>query len=164
MTATSSQKKRVATLLGIAQFGYAQWFFGNLYEWVVSVPNRLAADGRLGSVLSAGSPVLYYLPGGLILIAATLAAVITAWKSRLECRSLAGLAFAVLVGLSATAYLVWTVNLKLFIIGHSVEPVERSRLLTMWYRVNAIRLVTTGYAWIAAAHIGSRLRSDAEKP
>lgn len=119
-------------------------------------PYRVSTQRRQpGPLLSAG---------GLILIAATLAAVITAWKSRLERRSLAGLAFAVLAGLSATAYLVWTVNLKLFIIGHSVEPVEQSRLLTMWYRVNAIRVVTTGCAWIMAAHIGSRLRSDAEKP
>ena len=151
-------------MLVIAQFGYAQWFFGNLYECVVRVPNRLAEDGGLGSVLSAGSPVLYYLPGVVLIVGATLAALVVGWKSRRECRRLTILALTVLAGLIAPAYLVWTVNLKLFITGHWVPPVERSRLLAMWYRVNAVRLVTTACAWIMAAHIRSRLGSDALKP
>ncbi len=151
-------------MLVIAQFGYAQWFFGNLYECVVRVPNRLAEDGGLGSVLSTGSPVLYYLPGVVLFVGATLAAVVVGWKSRMEFRGLTVLALTVMAGLIATAYLVWTVNLKLFITGHWVPPVERSRLLAMWYRVNAVRLVTTACAWIMAARIRSRLGSDALKP
>jgi hypothetical protein len=59
----STQQKRVATLLTIAQLGfYAHWFFGNLYEAVVRVPDRVAkgyepgrGDRRLTSVLSLGS-------------------------------------------------------------------------------------------------------------
>lgn len=38
----AARPKRVAALLTIAQLGYAQWFFGNLYEAVVRVPDRLA--------------------------------------------------------------------------------------------------------------------------
>jgi hypothetical protein len=55
----SAQQKRVAALLAISQLGYAHWLFGNLYEAVVRVPERLANDyepgkddRRLPSVLS----------------------------------------------------------------------------------------------------------------
>src|SRR5258707_2172901 len=66
----SKQQNRVATLLSIAQLGYAHWFFGNLYEAVVRVPERLAKDyepgkddRRLATVFSSRSPVRYYVPG-----------------------------------------------------------------------------------------------------
>jgi hypothetical protein len=59
-----TRDRRVATLLTIARLGYAHWFFGNLYEAVVRVPDRLAKadelgldDRRLATVLSPGSPV-----------------------------------------------------------------------------------------------------------
>jgi hypothetical protein len=58
----SAQQKRVAALLTLCQLGYAHWFFGNLYEAVVRIPDRLAMDYKLGvedrrlaSVLSAGT-------------------------------------------------------------------------------------------------------------
>jgi hypothetical protein len=37
-----AQQKRIATILSVAQLGYAHWFFGNLYEAIVKVPSRLA--------------------------------------------------------------------------------------------------------------------------
>jgi hypothetical protein len=59
----SKQQKRVATLLAIAQLGYAHWFFGNLYEALVGIPERIANDyepgkddRRLATVFSSGSP------------------------------------------------------------------------------------------------------------
>src|SRR5438309_2322790 len=85
----SAQQQRVVTLLTIAQLGYAHWFFGNLYEAVVRVPDRLAKDyepggedRRLASVLSVGSPVWYYLPGVPVVIGATLSALAAGWASR----------------------------------------------------------------------------------
>jgi hypothetical protein len=87
----SAQRKRIATLLTIAQLGYAHWFFGNLYEAVVRIPDRLAKgyapgakDERLASVLSAGSPVRYYLPGIPVVIGATLSALAAGWRSRTD--------------------------------------------------------------------------------
>jgi hypothetical protein len=44
----SKQQKRVATLLAIAQLGYAHWFFGNLYEAMVRIPERIANDYEPG--------------------------------------------------------------------------------------------------------------------
>jgi hypothetical protein len=85
----SAQQKRVATLLTIAQLGYAHWFFGNLYEAVVRVPDRLAkdyapgvADRRLAFVRSAGSPVRYYRPGVPVVLGATPSALVAGWTSR----------------------------------------------------------------------------------
>jgi hypothetical protein len=79
----STQQKRVATLLTIAQLAYAHWFFGNLYEAVVRVPDRIAkgyepgrGDRRVASVLSSGSPVRYFLPGVPVVIGATLSSVL----------------------------------------------------------------------------------------
>jgi len=160
MMIMTSEQRRTHTFLGIAQIGYAQWFFGNLYEWIVRVPNHLAADGHLESVLSAGSPVLYYLPGLTIVIGATVAALITGWKCRMERWRFSVLALSVSAGLIGTAYLVWAVNLKVFMVNHSVPSGELDRLLALWYRANAMRLATTAWAWITAASIRSRLTSE----
>jgi hypothetical protein len=43
----------------VARAGLAHWFFGNLYEAIVHVPERLTPDDAL---FTAGSPVRYYLP------------------------------------------------------------------------------------------------------
>ena len=162
----STQQKRVAILLTIAQLGYAHWFFGNLYEAVVRVPDRVAkycdpgrGDQRLASVLSSGSPVRYFLPGVPVVIGATLSSVLAGWRSRNARPWLASLAVSALSGFVATAWLVRTVNFKLFIAGQPLTPAARDRLLRIWYRVNVLRLLTTGSAWLIAARLASRLCS-----
>jgi hypothetical protein len=162
----SAQQKRVSTLLTIAQLGYAHWFFGNLYEAVVRVPDRLAkddepgvADRRLASVLSAGSPVRYYLPGVPVVLGATLSALVAGWTSRNDRPWLGAAAVSTLSGVVATAYLVRAVNLKLFVAGQALTPADQDCLLRIWYRVNVVRLLTTGSAWLIAARLTSRLCS-----
>jgi hypothetical protein len=162
----STQQKRVATMLTIAQLGYAHWFFGNLYEAVVRVPDRVAkdcepgrGDRRLASVRSSGSPVRYYLPGVPVVIGATLCAVLAGWRWRNHRPWLASLAVSAFSGVVATAWLVRTVNLKLFIAGQPLTPADQDRLLRIWYRVNVLRLLTTGSAWLIAARLASRLCS-----
>ena len=162
----SAQQKRVATLLTIAQLGYAHWFFGNLYEAVVRVPDRLAKDDepgaedrRLAFVLSAGSPVRYYLPGVPVVLGATLSALVAGWTSRNDRPWLGAAAVSALSGVVATAYLVRAVNLKLFVAGQALTPADRDRLLRVWYRVNVVRLLTTASAWLIAARLASRLCS-----
>jgi hypothetical protein len=147
----AAQRKRVAILLSIAQLGYAHWFFGNLYEAVVRLPNLLAEERRLASVLSPGSPVRYYLPGIPVVIGATLSALVAGWPSRNDRAWLGAVAASALAGVLMTVYLVRAVNLKLFVAGESLPPAERERLLRIWYRVNAVRLVSAGTAWLLAA-------------
>ncbi|WP_163569827.1 hypothetical protein [Fodinicola feengrottensis] len=45
----------------VAQFGLTAWFFGNLYEAVVGMP-QLLADAPPRGLLKPGSPVRYYAP------------------------------------------------------------------------------------------------------
>ena len=54
--ATRPQTAHVANVLTIAQVGYAHWFFGNLYEAVVRVPDRLAMEYDPQPPFAAGSP------------------------------------------------------------------------------------------------------------
>lgn len=149
-------------MLSLAQVGYAEWLFGNLYEAIVRVPDLLAG-GRMTSILGPGSPVLYYLPGALISLGATLAAIITGWKYSRERVLFVAVAITLLAGGVATAYLVRNVNLNLFIRGGSIAELQRSRMLSIWYRVNLFRLGTTAAAWILAAIINSRLHSQSQQ-
>lgn len=161
-----AQQQRLATFLTIAQLGYAHWLFGNLYEAVVKVPERIAKDyepgeedRRLASVVGPGSPLRYYLPGIPIVIGATVCAVLAGWSRRDERPWFASLAATALSGIVATAWLARTVNVKLFIAGQALTPAKQDRLLRIWYRVNVFRLLTTSGAWLIAARLSSRLRS-----
>jgi hypothetical protein len=147
------QRKRVAALLTLAQLGYAHWFFGNLYEAVVRVPDRLAEDRPLPSVLSSGSPLRYYLPGIPVVLGATLSALVAGWPSRYDRPWLGAAAASTLSGLILTVYLVRAVNLRLFVAGQNLSPGDQDRLLRIWYRVNAVRLLTVGSAWLIAARL-----------
>ena len=166
----SLQQNRVVAFLALAQLGYAHWFFGNLYEGVVKVPELLskqnAPEGDKPpqmSLLSSGSPVRYYLPGVPVVIGATLLAVLSGWKWRSERPWLACLALSTLSGAVATVYLVLKVNLKLFYSGHTGAPIDQMRLLGIWYRGNLLRLLSSGSAWVIAAWLASRLSHDVEK-
>ena|SRR5437764_4675911 len=160
----SAQPKRVATLLTIAQLGYAHWFFGNLYEAVARVPDRLARDSyapgvedrRLPSLFSPGSPVRYYLPGVPVVVGATLQALVSGWQSRKDRAWLSAAAACAITGVVATAYLVRAVNSKLFVAGQALTQSEQDRLLRTWYRVNLVRLVAAGGAWLSAERVASR--------
>ena len=141
-------------LLSMTQLAYAHWFFGNLYEAVVHVPDRLASeDQRLDSLVSPGSPVRYYLPGIPVLIGGTVAAAASGWKVRGERPWLLALGSTTFAGLAATVYLVQRVNRRLFVAGQPVEPAEREQLLRMWYRLNLVRLAAAGAAMLVAARL-----------
>ncbi|MGH3320282.1 MAG: hypothetical protein ACRDN9_08895 [Streptosporangiaceae bacterium] len=67
--ASGSRFTAVPLAVPIARLGYAHWFFGNLYEAVVNVPELLATapgvangHGTSRAVFRRGSPVPYYLP------------------------------------------------------------------------------------------------------
>jgi hypothetical protein len=63
----------------LMQFGIAQWFFGNVYEAVVKIPERLAADTRRTSLFGAGST--WYRLNSLRIVAAG-AALLAAQRAR----------------------------------------------------------------------------------
>jgi hypothetical protein len=159
MTRKSTPDTRTAArLLGVAEAGQAGLFFGNLYEAVVRVPDRLPPAG---TPLGPGSPVRYYAAVAPAAVPTLLAAVALGWPAKDARAWLALSAACTLTGAAATAHLVRTVNLRLF---YGTEPVaadERAALLRSWYRVNAARLALTGVGWLAAGRARAALRRAA---
>lgn len=155
MTEPSTPDCRAAyRLLGVARTGQAAWFFGNLYEAVVPVPDHLPSPG---GVLAPGSPVRYYAAAAPAAVPTLLAAVALGWPARQGRPWLALSAAGTVAGVAATAYLVRTVNLRLYYGTDPVPDAERAALLRRWHRVNAARLAVTGVAWLAAGRARTRL-------
>ena len=73
------------------------------------------------------------------------------------------LTLSTLLGLAVTAYLVRSVNFKLFFAAQPVTQADRARLLGIWYRANILRLLTPGGAWLIAARLASRLHRDVKR-
>ena len=109
MNASPRRRSATASLLTIAQLGHAHWFFGNLYEAVAKIPERLADDPDLvvrgeavsmTSLLRPGSPVRYYLPVAPITVVASVSALIAGWDTPSDRRWLGTSVVGTLSGLS----------------------------------------------------------------
>jgi hypothetical protein len=165
------QERLTTRLLDFAQLGHAHWLFGNIYEAVVKVPDRLAAehaarvsvDGRAASLFEAGSPVRYYVPAAPLTLAATFGAVITGWRTARTRRWLATAAASSMTGVAATAYLVRRVNLPLFFSADPPSPADRYDLVRTWHRVNLLRIAAAGVA-LYATHRARNSEHRGEPP
>ena len=155
-----------AVLPTIGQLACAHGFFGNLYEAIVRVPDRLSAgydlsdgDQRQPSLFSQGSPVRYYLPSVPIGVGSTFAALLTR-RDRHDRRWLGAAAAGLVVSSALTGYLIRNVNIKLFVAGHPITGSERDRLLRTWYRLNTIRIVALGASWVAIEKVRAPSEAD----
>jgi hypothetical protein len=158
--------RAVARLLTVAEFGHAQWFFGNVYETIGWIPDRLADRGdltvpddepvNLRAMLQPGSPVRYWLPVGPITMAATVGALLAGWNNPPSRRGLLMCAVGTIGSALVTAYTVHNINVKL-IFREQRRTEEQEELLGRWYRLNAMRIVATGVAWIGAQRARSAL-------
>ncbi|OBF53168.1 hypothetical protein A5756_17030 [Mycobacterium sp. 852002-53434_SCH5985345] len=166
MATTSRRLKRTARLLDLAQLGNAHWLFGNIYEAVVKIPERLAAERRdtapgsgrgSPSVLAPGSPLRYYAPVAPITLAATAAAVSTGWEIEGARCWLALTASCSLAGMAISGYLIRTVNLRVMFADTQPPPAERDALIGRWYRLNVIRVATAAGALLAANRAGAMI-------
>jgi hypothetical protein len=165
---SSSRRPGPATaLVTVAQLGQAQWFFGNLYEAVVHVPERIAAEPGsdlrserqgLATVLRPGSPVRYFLPSAPVALAASLAALIAGWDEPRDRVWLGASAAGTAAGAVLTAYVVRQINFKLFFAAQPLEEAERQDLLRRWRRLNKLRLAASGVAWLAAQRVAAAPR------
>ena len=158
-----------ATLLMLAVAGLGQWFFGNLYEAVVMVPNW-----RVGFVYEAmtsrpqyeaGSPMRYYVPTTQVAIVLLWAASLLAWRAVPEARRWLGLgSLLALAATVLTIYIVTQLNLRLFFGDRPLALSEAAPLMRQWALLNDARLVLVGSALASAAnalrivHRGSILR------
>lgn len=157
-TQTVPRARRTAALLDLAQLAYAQWFFGNVYEAVVKIPDRLSAElpdsapgthGRSRSILGPGSPVRYYLPAPPVAVVSTVGAVVNGVGNPRSRRWLTVSAGCGVAGAALTGYVVRKVNLKLFFGAEPPPPAERDELLRTWYRVNVLRAAAVAGAMFA---------------
>lgn len=157
------RRRIAAALLGLTQLGHAHWFFGNLYEAVVKVPDRLASHDsprgseRAMSPLGPRSPVRYYAAAAPATSPAVIAAAVLGWDNRSSRPWLVTAVTCSILGSAATAYLVRAINLKLFFSAEPLAAAEQEVLLRRWYRVNAVRLVLAATASASAHQAKSRL-------
>ena len=130
------------TLRTVARTTLAHWFFGNLYEEVVGVPAKVAADPP-GGVLAPGSPARYFLPLAPLTVGSVVALAATE-----RSRPALVAAACTVAGAALTGRLVTTVTIDL-VEGTVTDPAERARLVATWHRGNRIRLALVGAAAIA---------------
>ncbi len=133
-----------SVLRTVARLGHAHWFFGNLYEEVVRMPDRLAVEHDLPAAQRLRSPVRYYLPAAPVTVASVVAVALV---ERRPARTAAALCST--TGAALTGYLVATVIRRLLDDGPSISPGERTELVTRWHRINRVRLLL-----VAAAAVG----------
>jgi hypothetical protein len=140
---------------GIARAGQIAWFFGNLYEAVVDMPQLLAdaQPNRKPRLLGAGSPVRYYLPIGPVTFVATSAALIDSWRFGGDRRVVATAAASTASAAAITAHLVRTVNLRLLRSTKPLNANERRTLTMAWHRENLVRLLGLAVAAWALRHV-----------
>ncbi|HEU5389265.1 MAG TPA: anthrone oxygenase family protein [Streptosporangiaceae bacterium] len=148
----------------IAQLGQAQWFFGNLYEAVVRIPERIAAESgshlrserpSLSTLFRPGSPVRYYLPTAPVTLAAAIAAVIAGWDEPQDRKWLGASAASTVSGAMLTAYVVRQINYKLFFAAQPLAAAEQQELLRRWHRLNKLRLTASGVAWLTGQRVAA---------
>lgn len=138
-----------ARALGLARWGHAQWFFGNLYEAIVRVPDHLATHTGPTSPAGRGSPVRYYALATPATLPALAVGVVAGWRDRGSRPWLVTAAACSVAGFALTGYLVRNVNLRLFFGDTELSATERDDLLRTWYRINGARMAATGGAWLA---------------
>lgn len=163
MGQTSSDRRDVFAdrLLGVAEFTHAHWFFGNLYEAFVKIPDRVAASeaspGLPRTPFGAGSPGRYYAPIAPLSAPVAVAALISGWIHSDSRPWLIAGAVSSITGAAATAYLLRSINPKLFFSPQPLDEARRKPLLKRWYRVHALRLTASAVA-LAAIHQARMVR------
>lgn len=163
----SRRQTTTAALLTLAQLGQAQWFFGNLYEALVHIPDRMAVEvdsnvrgerHSLSSVLRSGSPVRYWLPAAPLALATAIGALIAGWDTPRQRAWLGASAASTVSGVLLTTYVVRAINAKLLFAAEPLPPTDREQLLRRWHRLNRLRLALAGIAWLAAQGALARSR------
>lgn len=160
MTSTHNTSRAVHFSL----FGLALWFFGNLYEEVILMPNWLVAPLDVLQAYNRYYTVViqyhYYVP------ITQLAVLVLIWFcfSQNPARTAAPLALrraAIWGGLGTllTALIVTQINVKLFLGGVTVPETTAHRMGLVWMVGNALRLFCVGMALGYVMQVRDALRT-----
>jgi Domain of unknown function (DUF1772) len=143
-----------------ASLGQVSWFFGNLYEAVVDMPQLLldARQQRRPGLMRAGSPLRYYAPAAPLTIAATTATLIDSWRSGGDRSMIVAAAVNTAAAVALTGYLVRTVNVRLLSGAMPLDSAERRRMIRIWHRTNGLRLTAVAGAWFTLRRAARSVR------
>ena len=148
-----TRRRVLVVLLALAVLGHAHWFFGNLYEAVVLIPQFAASpEQRLpisaGGILVPGSPVLYYAPMTPLTVPAALAALAVGWRfGRVVRGKLLGAAVLSVSAALLGAYIITQLNFSLFF-EPSTDVAQLEVLLRRWALLNYVRVGLVGAALV----------------
>jgi hypothetical protein len=134
----------------VARLGTTAWFFGNLYETAVGVP-QLLADAPARRLLGAGSPLRYWAPLGPLTLAATTTTLVGSWRSGGSKTAVVATAASTASAVAISAYLIRTVNIRLY--GGSLTDADRRALIGRWHRLNGVRLGALVIASVALQRV-----------
>ena len=138
----------------LARLGVRAWFFGNLYETVVGMPQLLAdARARRRGLLGAGSPVRYYAPVAPLAFGATAMTLVHGWRARADRPAIAATAVGMTSAAALSGYLIRSVNLRLLTGDEPLSDLDRRRLITTWHLVNGVRLGTLVLAMASLSRV-----------
>jgi hypothetical protein len=157
-------KANQATLrwLHFVLFGLALWFFGNLYEEVIMMPNWLAAPIDVLRVHSRYYTVViqyhYYVPVTQLAVLVLIVLCFTNNPAQqLAQPDLRRAAIWGALGVALTAWIVLSLNLDLFIGELKLSEAEAHRKGLIWMIGNAIRLFCVGLSFGYALRVRDQL-------
>lgn len=146
----------------VARLGQTAWFFGNLYEGVVGMPQLLAAarSQRAAGLVGPGSPVRYFAPVAPVAIGATTVSLVRGALADGDRRLITTTAVGMASAVAMTAYLVRSVNVHLLHSATRVTEADERRMVATWHMVNTVRLVALAVASIAFARLPDDVNAD----
>jgi hypothetical protein len=142
--------KTIDRLLVFALFFMAYWFFGNLYEEIVLIPNQLVVNSFdvltcWQSYFSITDQAYYYIPGMLVAVMSTCISYFRS-KDRVQRSWLKKASIFSMIATALTIVIVNEINEKIF---HDDLTKYKDRLQfysTLWLIGNAVRLSLVGSA------------------
>ncbi|WP_461051898.1 hypothetical protein [Spirosoma arcticum] len=148
--------------LNFALFGLALWFFGNLYEEVILMPNWLAAPIDVLRVHSRYTTVVvqyhYYVPTTQLAVITLIVLCFTNNPARqLAQPDLRRAAIWGALGVALTAWIVLSLNLDLFIGELKLSEAEAHQKGLIWMIGNAVRLFCVGLSFGYALRVRDQL-------
>jgi Domain of unknown function (DUF1772) len=142
-------------LLVLALLGVAQWFFGNLYEAVVTAPNWRVGfeyEAITGRSQNADRPIRYYVPTTWIAIVLLWAAAILGWRAIPDAKAwLAAASASSVAAVALSVYIITQLNLRLFVNGPVREIDSVRPLMERWQTLNWVRVFIVGAVLVATA-------------
>lgn len=142
----------------VARLGQAAWFFGNLYEGLVGMPQLLAdaRSVRAPRLLGSGSPVRYYALAAPLAFGATPVALLECWNAGGNRRLVTTTAASTVSAATLSAYLIRSVNLPLLTSDEPLNERDVHRMVATWHLVNGVRLGTLAVALASLSRLTSK--------